>query len=103
MNMPYSNFNHEKYQSFKPVNLRQRQWPNHVINQTPGWCSVDLRDGNQALIQPLSVVQIMSLFKLLLQIGFKEIEVGFPSASQSDFDFVQQVAALLIARVLIRR
>ena len=91
MNMPYSNFNHEKYQSFKPVNLRQRQWPNHVINQAPRWCSVDLRDGNQALVQPLSVVQKMSLFKLLLQIGFKEIEVGFPSASQSDFDFVREL------------
>ncbi len=91
MNMPNSNFNHEKYQPFKPVNLTQRQWPNHVLNQAPRWCSVDLRDGNQALVQPLSVAQKMSLFKLLLQIGFKEIEVGFPSASQSDFDFVREL------------
>ena len=91
MNMPNSNFNHEKYQPFKPVNLTQRQWPNHVLNQAPRWCSVDLRDGNQALVQPLFVAQKMSLFKLLLQIGFKEIEVGFPSASQSDFDFVREL------------
>ncbi|MCU7939556.1 MAG: 2-isopropylmalate synthase [gamma proteobacterium symbiont of Bathyaustriella thionipta] len=91
MNTPQNNFNHQKYQAFKPVNLVQRQWPNNVIDQAPEWCSVDLRDGNQALIQPLSVEQKMRLFKLLLEVGFKEIEVGFPSASQSDYDFVREL------------
>ena len=91
MNMPNSHFNHKKYQAFKPVNLPQRQWPNNVIKQAPAWCSVDLRDGNQALIEPLSVAQKMTLFKLLLDVGFKEIEVGFPSASQADYDFVREL------------
>lgn len=91
MNTPNSHFNHKKYQAFKAVNLPQRQWPNNVIQQAPEWCSVDLRDGNQALIEPLSVAQKMKLFKLLLAVGFKEIEVGFPSASQADYDFVREL------------
>ena len=86
-----SQFNHKKYQAFKAVNLSQRQWPDKVIKQAPKWCSVDLRDGNQALIEPLSVEQKMTMFKLLLNVGFKEIEVGFPSASQSDYDFVREL------------
>ncbi len=86
-----SKFNHKKYQAFKPVNMSQRQWPNNTIQQAPQWCSVDLRDGNQALIEPLSVAQKMTLFKLLLEVGFKKIEVGFPSASQSDYDFVREL------------
>jgi len=91
MNKPNSRFNHEKYQAFPPVALSQRQWPNKVIEQAPQWCSVDLRDGNQALIEPLSVGQKLVLFKLLVDIGFKEIEVGFPSASQTDYDFVREL------------
>lgn len=91
MSTPNSAFNHKKYQAFKPINLPQRQWPNNVIEQAPKWCSVDLRDGNQALIEPLSVEQKMTLFKLLLNVGFKEIEVGFPSASQADYDFVREL------------
>ncbi|MCW8929497.1 MAG: 2-isopropylmalate synthase [Gammaproteobacteria bacterium] len=86
-----SHFNHKKYQAFKPVNLPQRQWPNKVLEQAPKWCSVDLRDGNQALIEPMSVGQKMTMFKLLLSVGFKEIEVGFPSASQADYDFVREL------------
>ena len=91
MNTSQTPFNHQKYQAFKPVNLVQRQWPDNVLHQAPKWCSVDLRDGNQALVQPLSVEQKMTLFKLLLEVGFKEIEVGFPSASQSDYDFVREL------------
>ncbi|WP_198263566.1 2-isopropylmalate synthase [sulfur-oxidizing endosymbiont of Gigantopelta aegis] len=91
MSLPTAQFNHHKYQAFKPVELAQRQWPNNTLVEAPTWCSVDLRDGNQALVEPLSVVQKMQMFKLLVEIGFKEIEVGFPSASQSDYDFVREL------------
>ena len=91
MNQPNSRFNHQKYQAFPPVDLSQRQWPDKVISEAPQWCSVDLRDGNQALIEPLSVEQKMHLFRLLVELGFKEIEVGFPSASQSDYEFVREL------------
>lgn len=84
-------FDHHKYQAFKPVKIKDRQWPDKIITRAPQWCSVDLRDGNQALIEPLSVAQKIILFKLLVQSGFKEIEVGFPSASQADFDFVRKL------------
>jgi 2-isopropylmalate synthase len=91
MTLPEAHFNHQKYQAFEAITLPQRQWPNNTINKAPTWCSVDLRDGNQALIEPLSVEQKMKLFQLLLGLGFKEIEVGFPSASQADYDFVRQL------------
>jgi len=92
-----SSFDHNKYQAFQAIGMQQRQWPNHRIEQAPRWCSEDLRDGNQALINPLSIEQKMTFFKLLVRLGFKEIVVGFPSASQTDFDFVR----LLIERVVI--
>lgn len=82
-------FNHQKYQAFAPIRLTDRTWPDQVITQAPQWCSVDLRDGNQALIEPMNVEQKKTLFALLVKLGFKEIEVGFPSASQPDFDFVR--------------
>jgi 2-isopropylmalate synthase len=82
-------YNHRKYKPFAPVNLPDRTWPNKVITQAPAWCSVDLRDGNQALIEPMSVEQKKLMFSLLVDVGFKEIEVGFPAASQPDFDFVR--------------
>jgi len=82
-------FNHRKYQAFPAIALPNRQWPNRQITQAPHWCSVDLRDGNQALINPLSIAQKLEFFKLLTQMGFKEIEIGFPSASQTDFDFTR--------------
>ena len=91
MNKPDSRFNYQKYQPFPQVSMSERHWPDRVITQAPKWCSVDLRDGNQALIEPLTVTQKMSLFKLLVATGFKEIEVGFPSASQSDYDFVREL------------
>jgi len=84
-----SRYNHTKYKAFQPVQLPDRSWPDKVINKAPTWCSVDLRDGNQALIEPMSVAQKKKMFALLVDVGFKEIEVGFPAASQPDFDFVR--------------
>ena len=84
-----SHFNHTKYKTFQPVQLPDRSWPDKVISKAPTWCSVDLRDGNQALIEPMSVAQKQKMFALLVDVGFKEIEVGFPAASQPDFDFVR--------------
>jgi 2-isopropylmalate synthase len=78
-----------KYRPFTPVRLFDRQWPNHVVAKPPIWMSTDLRDGNQALFEPMNADRKMRMFKMLCQIGFKEIEVGFPSASQTDFDFVR--------------
>ena len=80
-----------KYRPFAPVHLPDRRWPDAVLASPPLWCSVDLRDGNQALIEPMDPARKRKLFDALLQIGFKEIEVGFPSASQADFDFVRQL------------
>ena len=77
----------EKYRAFTPVALPDRQWPNRSITRAPIWCSVDLRDGNQALIEPMTPAAKRQMFELLLEMGFKEIEVGFPAASQTDYDF----------------
>src|SRR6266566_7660713 len=76
-----------KYRPFPPVNLPDRQWPNRSLTKAPIWCSVDLRDGNQALAVPMNVSQKLELFQTLVRCGFKEIEVGFPSASNTEFDF----------------
>ncbi len=81
----------EKYCPFPPVALTDRQWPNRVIQKPPIWMSTDLRDGNQSLFEPMNGEKKMRMFKTLCQIGFKEIEVAFPSASQTDFDFVRQL------------
>tara|TARA_Y100001970_G_scaffold290274_1_gene423456 strand:+ start:110005 stop:111687 length:1683 start_codon:yes stop_codon:yes gene_type:complete len=81
----------KKYKAFKPIELKERQWPTRMITDTPVWCSVDLRDGNQALIEPMGEGRKLRMFKMLVDIGFKEIEVGFPSASQTDFDFVRKI------------
>ena len=80
-----------KYQPFEQIELESRTWPENQIKQAPIWCSVDLRDGNQALIEPMGEEKKLRMFKLLLEIGFKEIEVGFPAASQTDFDFVRKI------------
>lgn len=82
-----------KYRAFAPVALRDRRWPDAVLDRAPMWCSVDLRDGNQALIEPMDTARKRRLFEMLVRIGFKQIEVGFPSASQADFDFVRQLIA----------
>jgi len=79
----------KKYKPFEPILLKNRQWPGRVIQAAPTWCSVDLRDGNQALIEPMGHDRKKRMFKLLCDLGFKEIEVGFPAASQTDFDFVR--------------
>jgi 2-isopropylmalate synthase len=80
-----------RYSSFIPVDLADRTWPNKKITVAPKWCSVDLRDGNQALIDPMDTPRKLAMFKLLVAMGYKEIEVGFPSASQTDFDFVRKI------------
>ena len=80
---------HRRYQPFIPVALTDRTWPDQQITHAPRWCSVDLRDGNQALIDPMTPPRKLALFQLLVKMGYKEIEVGFPSASQTDFDFVR--------------
>ncbi len=79
----------KKYQPFPPIDLPDRQWPSRTITTAPTWCSVDLRDGNQALPIPMGLKEKLRMFKLLVDIGFKEIEVGFPSSSQIEFDFVR--------------
>src|SRR4029077_16474113 len=80
-----------KYPPSPPISLPNRQWPNRTLSRAPIWCSVDLRDGNQALAQPMSVEEKLEYFELLVKIGFKEIEVGFPSASQIEFDFCRRL------------
>nr|WP_297458124.1 2-isopropylmalate synthase [uncultured Halomonas sp.] len=84
-----SAFDHRKYTPAKPVPLTNRQWPSRTLTRAPIWASVDLRDGNQALLEPMNVEQKKRLWALLVKIGLKEIEVGFPSASQHDYDFVR--------------
>jgi 2-isopropylmalate synthase len=80
-----------KYRPFTPVRLTDRTWPDAVLTRAPIWCSVDLRDGNQALIEPMDIPRKLRMFETLVQIGFKEIEVGFPSASQVEFDFIRKL------------
>src|SRR5271167_4935053 len=80
-----------KYRAFAPIDLGGRTWPNAVIAAPPTWCSVDLRDGNQALIEPMDAARKRRMFDMLVRIGFKEIEVGFPAASQTDYDFVREI------------
>ncbi|MBS0309254.1 MAG: 2-isopropylmalate synthase [Proteobacteria bacterium] len=82
-------FDHRKYRPAPPVAMHSRQWPSRTITRAPRWASVDLRDGNQALLEPMNVGQKKRLWALLVKLGFKEIEVGFPSASQPDYDFVR--------------
>ena len=81
----------DKYSAYKPVDLVNREWPSNTIKRAPIWCSVDLRDGNQALIEPMGSERKNRMFSLLCKLGFKEIEVGFPSASKTDYDFVRDL------------
>src|SRR5476649_1991929 len=80
-----------RYTAFPPIDLRDRQWPDKTITKAPRWLSTDLRDGNQALIDPMNVVRKRAMFDLVVRMGYKEIEVGFPAASQTDFDFVREL------------
>jgi 2-isopropylmalate synthase len=84
-------FNHRRYRAFTPVHKPDRRWPNRRMHHAPVWTSVDLRDGNQALVSPMRVEQKLRIFDLLVRMGFREIEVGFPAASQPDFDFVRRI------------
>src|SRR5512139_1233178 len=80
-----------KYRTFPPIDLPDRRWPGRVIDRAPIWCSVDLRDGNQSLIDPMDGDRKRRMFDQLVRMGFKEIEVGFPAASETDFDFVRLI------------
>ncbi|MBT4519443.1 MAG: 2-isopropylmalate synthase [Halieaceae bacterium] len=86
-----SKFDYRKYQPLQPLSMPDRRWPDRQIEQAPLWCSVDLRDGNQALVEPMTAQQKLRLYNQLIKIGFKEIEVGFPAASSHDFAFVRQL------------
>lgn len=86
-----SSFNYNKYLPYKPLKKDDRRWPDRIIQKAPIWCSVDLRDGNQALVDPMSPAQKLELFNLLVEVGFKEIEVGFPAASKPDYDFIRHL------------
>jgi len=81
--------NYRKYKRFETICFKERTWPNKTITKAPIWCSVDLRDGNQALINPMTIEEKLEMFKLLVELGFKEIEIGFPSASQIEYDFLR--------------
>ena len=81
----------QRYEAFTPIDLKDRTWPSKKITNAPRWCAVDLRDGNQALIDPMTPARKRKMFELLVKMGYKEIEVGFPSASQTDFDFVREL------------
>ena len=85
--------NFKRYKRVPVVDYPQRQWPNKEIEKAPIWCSVDLRDGNQALIEPMTVEEKVEMFKLLVKLGFKEVEIGFPAASQIEFDFLRKLVA----------
>ena len=80
---------YQKYIPFKPINIPDRTWPNNVITKAPIWCSVDLRDGNQALVDPMNLEEKLEFFKTLIEVGFKEIEVGFPSASETEYEILR--------------
>ena len=81
----------DKYQRITPLSFPERTWPDKFLTKAPIWCSVDLRDGNQALIDPMDPVRKRRMFDTLVNMGFKEIEVGFPSASQTDYDFIREL------------
>jgi 2-isopropylmalate synthase len=81
----------EKYIPFKQINLPDRQWPNNTITKAPIWCSVDLRDGNQALVDPMNLEEKLEFFHALCDMGFKEIEIGFPSASETEYEICREL------------
>ena len=101
-------FDHRKYRPAPVIHKSNRTWPNNTLSHAPLWCSVDLRDGNQALVEPMTVAQKQRMWALLVKMGFKEVEVGFPSASQPDFDFVRwlieedQIPADVTIQVLVQ-
>ncbi len=89
--METARFDHRKYRAFQPIIKTDRRWPDRMITEAPQWCSVDLRDGNQALVEPMNAEQKLRLWELLISIGFTQVEVGFPSASSHDFAFLRKL------------
>ena len=85
------NDKHTKYKPSESVSLNKRTWPSKAITKPPTWCSVDLRDGNQALVEPMDTTRKLRMFETLVSMGFKEIEIGFPSASDTDFQFCRHL------------
>ena len=83
------NEGYKKYVGFKPIDIPDRQWPNKQITKAPIWCSVDLRDGNQALVDPMNLDEKLEFFKTIIDVGIKEIEVGFPSASETEYEILR--------------
>ena len=83
------NQGYKKYVGFKPINIPDRTWPDKVIEKAPIWCSVDMRDGNQSIVDPMNLQEKLEFFKTLIEVGFKEIEVGFPSASDTDYEILR--------------
>ena len=83
------NLGYKKYKPFQPISFPERTWPEKTITKAPVWCSVDLRDGNQALVNPMNLEQKLEFFQLVCDIGFKEIEVGFPSASETEYEILR--------------
>ena len=79
----------KKYIPFAQIPLEHREWPDHIIDKAPVWCSVDLRDGNQALVTPMQLDEKLRMFRMLIDIGFKEIEIGFPSASETEYEIIR--------------
>ena len=82
---------YQKYIPFQPQKIENRTWPDRVITKAPVWCSVDLRDGNQALITPMNLEEKLAFYRFLLDVGFKEIEVGFPAASETEYEFLRTI------------
>ena len=83
------NQGYKKYVGFKPIDIKNRQWPNKQITKAPIWCSVDMRDGNQALVDPMNLEEKLEFFKTIVDVGVKEIEVGFPSASETEYEILR--------------
>ena len=83
------NQGYRKYRPFQPIALADRTWPGRTLTQAPVWCSVDLRDGNQALVTPMNLEQKVAFFRMLTAIGFREIEVGFPASSETEFEILR--------------
>src|SRR4029079_13212754 len=86
-----TSFDHSKYRRYRPIDLVDRRWPSQAIERSPQWCTHDLRDGKQGVVQPMSVAKKLEMFALLVELGFKEIEIGFPSASQTEYDFARRL------------
>ena len=83
--------NYKHYKRVPVLHYPEREWPDKEIEKAPVWCSVDLRDGNQALVEPMNVEEKLEMFQLLVKLGFREIEIGFPAASQIEFDFLRRL------------